>query len=1455
MVAVEVPQTLEYRGGQLNAAPVLEVENFTNWKKIFLCHIIGIEPQFENIISNSPFIPIAAGQRKPKGQWTANERKAANLDQRLKSLIMSVFPDDQINSDFQDSPDDEEDTRSSHEYLNDLDEEYQAKALLAKSKGSSKRVLKGLAMQRQLTKLNAINVARRVILQETAGQKHQFLHITKYNKVKAKLALFSSSGSAPSSSSGKNKGLIAETYDWDEEEVSSNDNEVTEVKALMAFTDEERISVGKESANNGEWVKISIQKHVNTKILKENQNLRNELKELISITEAWLNSSNKVNHCISEQISTQKKKILGIDQLSEDTSSSRPKDPVFVKSSADNSDVSITGCNKPKLSGAKDLTLSNHDTSKVPSNESQRNTTDHSVVVFDSSVTDYDSADESSVCSTPLPPLEKLTDVEPVSGPKTIKSILKSKSTLKAKTLRGITINEPSSAPVRGNKSSSASKTHSTLAGKLKNVKIEDDHPLAIVMKELNELKVQISKKKIIISLRRGINPRNPQHVTKNYETCGSNVHTTSDHNDIEWFRKRETFRAKNVSSSALRSNTPTKGWVSRQKHEAIKIFLALATYIKKVKFEWGENKQEHEEHLKIILELLKKEELYAKFSKCEFWIPKVQFLGHVIDNKGIHVDPAKIESVKDWASPKTPTEIHQFLGLAGYYRRFIEGFSKIAKPMTKLTQKKVKFEWGDKQEAAFQLLKQKLCSAPILALPEGSEDFIVYCDASIKGLGAVLMQREKVISYASRQLKIHEKNYTTHDLELGAVVFALKIWRHYLYGTKCTVFTDHKSLQHILNQKELNMRQRRWLELLSDYDCDIRYHPGKANVVADALSRKEREPPLRVRALVMTISLDLPKQILNAQTEARKPENIKNEDVGGMLIENAKFPEALRTEKLEPRTDGTLCLNGRNDLSYYGLDEFKEPEFKGYGSKNSKQESNIVCDKKSMILRKIVGGTSCGIRVTVYRVFTNGVNTAKAQAVNTARPKVVNTARPKVVKTARPNSAVVNAVRVNQANVVKTSACWVWRPTKPDSASITLKKHNYIDARGRSKASHNRMTQDLLIVDAQGTCDWNIAYLSNFQEFDGVNDEPKSTTDEQKQVEDGPDNESDEKDKSDDDSSPKEVNIAGQHVNTTSPKVNTGRFKLNTVDPSLNTASSYAPDSLKDMFKIGASHTLEATHVEFFSDEDEPEVDLGNILNSYTVPTTPNIRIHKDHPITNVIGDIEPISITKALSDSSWVEAMLEELTAIQTSTGNKIVYGLCFFYGFLVYQMDVNSAFLYGTIEEEVYVTQPPGFKDPNHPDKVYKVVKALYWLHQAPRSIGLQVQQKEDGIFFSQDKYVTEILKKFNYTDVKSASTPVDLEKPLVKDGDADDVDDKQIEYLMLNASPLKHVKRGRDTKIPQSSGPPVKVGDDDVHKELGDKIERAATTASSLEAEQDSGNINKTQSMATLNEPRP
>ncbi|GJR85425.1 putative reverse transcriptase domain-containing protein [Tanacetum coccineum] len=181
--------------------------------------------------------------------------------------------------------------------------------------------------------------------------------------------------------------------------------------------------------------------------------------------------------------------------------------------------------------------------------------------------------------------------------------------------------------------------------------------------------------------------------------------------------------------------------------------------------------------------ELLKNEQLYAKFSKCDFWLESVQFLGHVINNKGVHVDPAKVEAIRNWSAPTTPKEVRQFLGLAGYYRRFIEGFSLISKPLTKLTEKNKKYEWGTEEDEAFQTLKQKLCSAPILALPEGTENFVVYCDASHKGFGAVLMQREKVIAYASRQLKKHEENYTTHDLELGAVVFALRLWRHYLYG------------------------------------------------------------------------------------------------------------------------------------------------------------------------------------------------------------------------------------------------------------------------------------------------------------------------------------------------------------------------------------------------------------------------------------------------------------------------------------------------------------------------------------------------------------------------------------------------------------------------------------------------------------------------------------------------
>jgi len=202
-------------------------------------------------------------------------------------------------------------------------------------------------------------------------------------------------------------------------------------------------------------------------------------------------------------------------------------------------------------------------------------------------------------------------------------------------------------------------------------------------------------------------------------------------------------------------------------------------------------------------------------------------------------VDPSKVEAVLNWERPKSVTEIRSFVGLAGFYRRFIEGFSRIAAPLTQLTRKDQPFAWTDKCEESFLKLKQKLTSAPVLVIPDTGKPFEVYCDASHQGLGCVLMQERRVVAYASRQLKNHEKNYPTHDLELAAVVFALKIWRHYLYGAQLQVFSDHKSLKYLFDQKELNMRQRRWMEFLKDFDFELLYHLGKANVVADALSRK----------------------------------------------------------------------------------------------------------------------------------------------------------------------------------------------------------------------------------------------------------------------------------------------------------------------------------------------------------------------------------------------------------------------------------------------------------------------------------------------------------------------------------------------------------------------------------------------------------------------------------------
>ncbi|KAK1628023.1 hypothetical protein QYE76_002338 [Lolium multiflorum] len=352
----------------------------------------------------------------------------------------------------------------------------------------------------------------------------------------------------------------------------------------------------------------------------------------------------------------------------------------------------------------------------------------------------------------------------------------------------------------------------------------------------------------------------------------------------------------------------------------------------------YSKDKAEHAEHLRIVLQTLREHQLYAKFSKCEFWLDQVKFLGHVISKDGIAVNPSKVASVLDWEAPKNVKEIRGFLGMAGYYRRFIEGFSKIAGPMTKLLRKNTPFVWSDECEKSFQTLKEKLTTAPVLAVPEVGKDYTVYCDASKHGLGCVLMQDRKVISYGSRQLRPHEVNYPTHDLELAAVVFALKTWRHFLYGAKCELYTDHKSLKYFFTQKELNMRQKRWLELIKDYDLTINYTPGKANVVADALSRKS------TGGIEQEISPELKKEISQAQIQLWEKEaheglsalqvadelsvNLKNEIIMGQLDDPFIVEEMRRIDEGRPSEFhrgemGSLWFQKR--ICVPDIDEIKE--------------------------------------------------------------------------------------------------------------------------------------------------------------------------------------------------------------------------------------------------------------------------------------------------------------------------------------------------------------------------------------------------------------------------------------------------------------------------------------------------------------------------------------------------
>jgi hypothetical protein len=265
----------------------------------------------------------------------------------------------------------------------------------------------------------------------------------------------------------------------------------------------------------------------------------------------------------------------------------------------------------------------------------------------------------------------------------------------------------------------------------------------------------------------------------------------------------------------------------------------------------FSKNEEEHDEHLCLELRKLRENQLYAKLNKCEFWLKEVSLLGHIISEGGISVDPSKVKDVLSWNTPQNVLDIRSSLGLVGYYRRFIEGFSNISKPNTELLEKSKTFEWTPRREASFQVLKKRLTTTAILTVSNMEKPFSIYCDASGHSLGCVPMQDGHVVAYASRQLRKHEEKYPTYDLELVTIVHALKIWIHYIIGKRCEVYSDHKSLKYIFTQPDLNLRQQKWLELIKHYNLGINYHPGKANVIADALSRRSHLNMLTTRELL----------------------------------------------------------------------------------------------------------------------------------------------------------------------------------------------------------------------------------------------------------------------------------------------------------------------------------------------------------------------------------------------------------------------------------------------------------------------------------------------------------------------------------------------------------------------------------------------------------------------------
>jgi hypothetical protein len=310
----------------------------------------------------------------------------------------------------------------------------------------------------------------------------------------------------------------------------------------------------------------------------------------------------------------------------------------------------------------------------------------------------------------------------------------------------------------------------------------------------------------------------------------------------------------------------------------------------------FSKHEEEHDKHLRLLLQKLRENQQYAKLNKCEFWLKEVSFLGHIIFEGGISVDPSKVKDVLSWKTPQNISDIRSFLGLVGYYRRFIAVFSKISKPMMKLLAKGNTFEWTPRHEASFQELKKRLTTAPVLTMSDMVKPFSIYCDASGQDLGCVLMQDGHVVAYASRQLRKHEERYPTHDLELAVVVHALKTWRHYIIGKRCEVYSDHKSLKYIFTELDLNLRQRRWLELIKDYDLGISYHPDKSNVIADALSRRSHVYILATKELLPEFCKEFEKLNLgwvsNTEVITMEVDSTLEQDIQKGQLEDAQIQE-----------------------------------------------------------------------------------------------------------------------------------------------------------------------------------------------------------------------------------------------------------------------------------------------------------------------------------------------------------------------------------------------------------------------------------------------------------------------------------------------------------------------------------------------------------------------------------